>query len=108
MSRSRRRTPIYGNAIARSESVDKRIWHGRMRACERDRLHHALADPEAHLSTRVREVSNRWAMSKDGRHWWSWSRQACRVAERYPLEGGLPTTEALSLCRRDLAKYRAK
>lgn len=108
MSRSRRKTPIYGITTARSEKQDKKLWHQRMRACERDRLRHSLDDPEAHLTTLVLEVSNRWSMDKDGRQWWPWSRQAEKVVEWYPLDDDLPEAEVLSLRRRELAKGRGK
>ena len=32
MTRSRRRTPIYGCTSCDSEKQDKAVWHGRMRA----------------------------------------------------------------------------
>jgi hypothetical protein len=38
MSRSRRKNPIQGVTTARSEADDKRIWHGRWRCTERDKL----------------------------------------------------------------------
>jgi len=38
MSRSIRKTPIFGHTTARSESDDKRLWHKRWRAIERDQL----------------------------------------------------------------------
>jgi len=107
MSRSRRKTPIYGISTATSEKEGKRIWHKRMRTCERDRLR-TLVDPEAHLTTLVPEVSNCWSMEKDGRQWWGWTDQKRRVAERYPLDDEISHAEALSLRRRDIAKYRGK
>ncbi|WP_455233302.1 hypothetical protein [Geopseudomonas aromaticivorans] len=108
MARSTRKTPIYGITTARSEAEDKRLWHGRMRASERERLHHALADPEAHLTTLVREVSNRWSMDKDGRQWWPWHRQALRAEQRYSLNRDRPDTETIRLRQRWLAKQRSK
>jgi len=38
VSRSRRKTPIVGYSTARSEADDKRLWHKRWRARERDHL----------------------------------------------------------------------
>ncbi|MDQ1919809.1 hypothetical protein [Massilia pseudoviolaceinigra] len=68
MSRSRRRNPIWGIAICRSERWDKKDWHGRFRPRERQAL--VAASPEAlesHLPVLERQVSNVWAMGKDGR-----------------------------------------
>ena len=51
-----------------SEADDKRIWHGALRAAERRFFAAARAglDPiEPHL----REVSDPWGMSKDGKRW---------------------------------------
>lgn len=66
MSRSRKKTPIYGNTNAPSEAVDKRIWHKRMRARERDRL---ITDPEGE-PTAENEVCTPWDMAKDGKCYW--------------------------------------
>ena len=56
MTRSRRRTPIYGCTSCDSEKQDKAVWHGRMRATERDLL--LKGDFEAHLTTLKEQVSN--------------------------------------------------
>lgn len=67
MSRSRKKTPILGNAIGESEAIDKRLWHKRMRARERDRL---ITDPESE-PTHQNEVSSTWDMAKDGKGYWA-------------------------------------
>ena len=67
MSRSRKKTKIHGITTAESEAEDKRIWHKRMRARERDRL---IADPESE-PTHENEVSSKWAMAKDGKRYWT-------------------------------------
>lgn len=67
MSRSRKKTKIHGIAYCDSEALDKRIWHKRMRARERDRL---IADPESE-STMESEVSSTWDMAKDGKRYWA-------------------------------------
>lgn len=67
MSRSRKKSKIHGITTAESESVDKRIWHKRMRAAERDRL---ITDPESE-PTHQNEVSSTYAMAKDGKHYWT-------------------------------------
>lgn len=66
MSRSRKKTKIHGIASPDSEAIDKRIWHKRMRARERDRL---IIDPESE-PTHQKEVSNPWSMGKDGKLYW--------------------------------------
>lgn len=65
MSRSRRKTPIAGYATAESEAQDKRIWHKRARAMQRQRLHWD-GDP---LPVQPNEAINPWAMGKDGKCW---------------------------------------
>lgn len=65
MSRSRRRTPVCGITCARSEAYDKRIWHKRARARIRVLIYRHCPDDTPVLDHR--EVSNPWAMAKDGR-----------------------------------------
>jgi hypothetical protein len=67
MSRSRKKTKIHGFAVCDSEAQDKRIWHKRMRARERDRL---ITDPESE-PTHEDEVSSTWSMGKDGKTYWA-------------------------------------
>lgn len=72
MSRSRRRTPIFGHSTAESEAVDKRLNHQRERAHLRNALARTATDPD--MPTPVidrREVSNVATMDKDGKHYWS-------------------------------------
>lgn len=61
MSRSRRKTPIVGYSTARSEADDKRLWHKRWRARERDQLAGLgpESDPRAASSTPRAAVSSR-------------------------------------------------
>ena len=68
MSRSHRRAPICGNFFCgdRSEKADKRMWHRRMRAAILVRLHGA--DLDEVVLPHEREVSNVWAMAKDGKY----------------------------------------
>lgn len=63
MSRSRKHTPISPNCGTKSEAIDKKIWHKRFRRTNRIKVKHDQ-DP-LHL----KELSNPWDMSKDGRHW---------------------------------------
>ena len=84
MSRSRRKTPIFGYASADSEAHDKRIWHSRMRHRERQALHSAV-DLGAHLTVERDDVSSTWNMAKDGKHFWSSASReetAAWIAER--------------------------
>lgn len=108
MSRSHRKTPIYGFSTAHSEKLDKRVWHKRMRACERGRLHYARCDPESHLSTEPKEVSNLWSMAKDGRQWWSWHEQACLAERRFPYIKDREDADTVRLRQRELARQRSK
>lgn len=64
MARSYRRTPIFGNTTAESESKDKQIANRRWRSAVR----RALADGVETLPHR-REHSDPWVMAKDGKRW---------------------------------------
>ena len=65
MSRSRKKTPITGN-VSGSEKVDKQLWHRRLRRATRQSV---SEDPDFIAPDR-RDVSDVWAMQKDGKHWW--------------------------------------
>lgn len=66
MSRSRRRTPIHANCGGEpSEKKDKKEWHSRMRAREREALHRG-----DEVFPHEYEVSNPWTMQKDGKSRW--------------------------------------
>ncbi len=67
MSHSRKKTPVCGNFVCGnySEKEDKRLWHRWMRAAILICLHDA--DPDDVLLPHEREVSNVWAMAKDGK-----------------------------------------
>ncbi len=67
MSRSHRKTPIFGITTCASEREDKKAWHGRWRAQEHVRL---KRDEDGH-TVHPRAVSDPWAMGKDGRRYWS-------------------------------------
>lgn len=63
MSRSLRKTPIFGHTTARSEADDKRLWHKRWRSHQRDQL--ATAKPESEIvpiHRRIEHLGNgqRW------------------------------------------------
>lgn len=71
MARSRRRTPIIGHTTAASEKPDKQHANRNCRAALRSAL---KLDPDGVLPT-LRNVSDPWAMAKDGRQW---------IGDRYP------------------------
>ncbi len=66
MSRSFKKTPIQGHSCARSEKQDKRIANRRMRANIKTALASSF-DPEADVLPALREVTNVYDMSKDGK-----------------------------------------
>lgn len=108
MSRSRRKTPIFGIAICASERADKKIWHHRFRTRERQTLTSMAPQQwEAHLGVQEREVSNVWAMGKDGRGYFSPVRQEGQ-AEWVASRKGKTEQERSALKLRRLAKWRGK
>ena len=68
MSRSLRKTPIFGHTTARSEADDKRLWHKRWRASERDQLAKIGADtdhvPAGNAATESVNVANHRRLQK--------------------------------------------
>lgn len=70
MSRSYKKTPIIGHTTAESEKYDKKIWHRRFRHKTKDILRSMRNDPDMIDDTVMPvegDVSNTWAMSKDGK-----------------------------------------
>ncbi len=66
MSRSKKRTPFWGFSSARSEKQDKRDYNRRYRRVSKQFLR---VYPECDVMPHLREYSNPWAMSKDGKVW---------------------------------------
>lgn len=64
MSRSKRKTPIVGNAICRSEKEDKQIANRKLRRAQKQ----AINNGDEILPLK-REKSNVWAFGKDGKHY---------------------------------------
>jgi hypothetical protein len=64
MARSRRKTPIFGIACAKSEKLDKRIANRRFRANEKEALRRGRE-----LPTKAHHVSDVWSFSKDGKRY---------------------------------------
>lgn len=105
MSRSIRKTPIFGYTTARSEAHDKRQWHKRLRAGERAQL--ASVGPDTDPVTIHRNaVSSTWDMAKDGKHWFALSRQL-EVSERIVARRSQLSPERKALQSRVLAKWRS-
>lgn len=73
MSRSYKKTPIISFTCSESEKKEKKEWHSRVRATERDRLR--TCDFENHLTTLDNEKSSVWDMSKDGKCYWKAAKQ---------------------------------
>lgn len=108
MSRSRRKTPIFGHTTCRSERQDKKLWHQRWRSRERNAL--ANASPEAlasYLPLLENEVSNVWAMGKDGHSYWPVARQIL-MAEQIATRQGCNPRERAALKKRLLHKWMGK
>ena len=106
MSRSLRKTPIFGHTTARSEADDKRLWHKRWRASERDQLAKVGAGTD-HVAVYRNAVSSTWDMAKDGKAWFDPSRQ-CEISARIAARRARLTPERKALQARLLAKWRSK
>jgi len=68
MARSRRRTPIISVTTSASEKQDKRHANRNCRSAFRRALKRN-GDPDAAVLPVLRDVSDPWAMAKDGRSW---------------------------------------
>jgi hypothetical protein len=66
VSKSRRKTPIFGNAVAESEKKDKRIWNKKFRRLSRQKIRRLQEPPSD-----IREVTQVWLGEKDGKHYWA-------------------------------------
>lgn len=105
MSRSRRKTPIFGLGSATSERTDKQIWHSRFRTVERTRL--MVNTPlEDYQAPDPRLVGPVWSFCKDGKNYWKPTLQQ-DLAQHAARIGKTPA-EQQSLARRYLAKLKAK
>ena len=89
MSRSRRKTPIAGISSATSEKAEKAADHRRERRRVRQVL---IAEPDSDLLPHTWELSNTWAMAKEGQvyraswkdpsHCRRWHRRAAALLRR--------------------------
>lgn len=66
MSKSSRKTPIFGNTTAETEKYDKRLANRRLRRIVRAVLEN---DKNIEILPTLREVSNVWLFNKDGKRW---------------------------------------
>ena len=66
MSRSRKKRSIGGMAAARSEKHDKRLANRKARRHVRVAM---ATDSNREVLPHLREISNVWAMAKDGKHY---------------------------------------
>ncbi len=65
MSRSRIKTPIYGNTTVASEKIAKRLANRAYR-----RTTHVEVSQGKEVIAAVKEVSNVWDFPKDGKSYW--------------------------------------
>ena len=108
MSRSARKTPIMGWTTCRSERDDKQAWHRRWRAHQRTALASTpLDDEDSTLPESVRQISDVWAMGKDGRHYWSLSSRK-GTAKRLARKKGRGRKERKALEARWQHKFMGK
>ena len=106
MSRSRRKTPIFGIASSASERWDKMTWHQRWRARERTQSASAK-DLASYLPVVEKQVSNVWSMGKDGRAFWA-LRDRTESAQRIAIRKGSNAMERSALSIRLLRKWMSK
>lgn len=74
MSRSRKKNPITGTCVCRSERRDKQAWHRRFR-----RIVDAALHREDEVMPHIRDVSDPWSFGKDGKSYWD-----AETVTRYP------------------------
>ncbi len=65
MSRSKRKTPIFGFTTATSEKLEKRGWNKRFR-----RVVKSLMLAEKEIPIKKQAISDVWEGRKDGKHYW--------------------------------------
>ena len=106
MSRSRRKTPIFGHTTACSEADDKRLWHKLWRKSERDQLAKVGVDTD-HVTVHRNAASSTWGMAKDGKTWFDPSHQR-EISERIAARRARLLPERKALQARLLAKWRSK
>lgn len=83
MSRSYRKTTIFGNSTARSEKDFKKIWHGMARAKNKENIkksirNNSFDDMVNHVEE---DVFNVYFLPKDGKQYWSKKSMAKKVED---------------------------
>jgi hypothetical protein len=69
MSRSKRKTPIFGNCgWNRSEKQDKQLSNRKLRRKIKEQL---ATEDEFEVIFTIKDVSNVYDFAHDGKHWWS-------------------------------------
>lgn len=108
MSRSRRKTPVFGTATKATERRDKQLWHRRWRARERTAWARTLREGQAdHVPVDYREVSDVWTMDKDGHFYWSRARR-WKAAQQLAEGGGGDPERQRRLTVRRFLRWMAK
>ena len=108
MSRSVRKAPIMGITTCRSEREDKQLWHRRWRAHERTAMASTpLDDEDGKLPEFVEQLSDVWAMGKDGRQYWPVAEQK-KTARRLARRKGHGRKERQALEARLRHKFMGK
>jgi hypothetical protein len=86
MSRSYKKTPIFGNAHGESEKESKKRWHKAFRRKVKQTIHEANYDPEL-LDNVVfpdeNEILNVISMEKDGKHYWNPKRASNKIVDYF-------------------------
>lgn len=67
MSRSYRKTPIFGFTVADSEKFDKQMANRKFRKKTKDMIKKRKYE---HLPIKLDQVHTKWDMVKDGKHYW--------------------------------------
>ena len=108
MSRSTRKTPIYGMTNCKSEKQDKKIWNSRWRCHERVAIGQiSLSELDSYQTILKNQISSTWDMGKDGRQYWtheSQNRIANMLATRLTKSPG----EIKKIKERLLHKWNSK
>lgn len=108
MSRSYRHTPIVGTESTRSEKKDKKIWHGRMRAKQKNQISSiGMEDADMITPVTVKEVSRIDDMTKNGRSYWS-EEDRLKEAKALALRKAANDQERESIVVRLMEKWRSK
>ena len=70
MSRSVRKTPVFGHTTSTSEKDDKKEWHSAFRSKSKQHLNVAVMDDEGlegFIDITVQDASDTWDFAKDGK-----------------------------------------